>query len=68
MKKTLPALFLLFFSFSCFPQTVKADGATGFICNPENGKTYSCTIKFKDGKSDRCDYTDIFLIDRTQTS
>lgn len=68
MKKPLPALFLLFFSLSCFPQSLNADSAIGSIYNPENRQTHSCTIKFKDRKSNLPGYTDIFLIDRTQTS
>lgn len=39
----------------------------GTIYDPENGKTYSCTIKFRDGKLDLRGYIGISLIGRTQT-
>jgi uncharacterized protein (DUF2147 family) len=134
MNKTLPALFLLFLSLSCFPQAVSADAVLGTwltasgkakvqiykegdkyngkivwlkiptyedgkhnpdkakqsvpllglnmlkgfefdedewedgtIYDPENGKTYSCTIKYRDGKLDLRGYIGISLIGRTQT-
>jgi len=39
----------------------------GTIYDPENGKTYSCTIKYRDGKLDLRGYIGISLIGRTQT-
>lgn len=39
----------------------------GTIYDPENGKTYSCKIKFRDGKLDLRGYIGISLIGRTQT-
>ena len=39
----------------------------GFIYDPENGKTYSCFIKYRDGKLDLRGYLGISLIGRTQT-
>jgi len=39
----------------------------GTIYDPENGKTYSCTIKFRDGKLDLRGFIGISLIGRTQT-
>lgn len=38
----------------------------GTIYDPENGKTYSCTITMKDGKLDVRGYIGISLIGRTQ--
>lgn len=139
MNKTLPVLFLLFVSLSCFSQTVSADAVIGTwltasgkakvqiykegdkyngkivwlktptyedgkpktdknnpdkakqsvpllglnmlkgfefdedewedgtIYDPENGKTYSCTIKYRDGKLDLRGYIGISLIGRTRT-
>ncbi len=39
----------------------------GTIYDPENGKTYSCNIKYRDGKLDLRGYIGISLIGRTQT-
>jgi uncharacterized protein (DUF2147 family) len=39
----------------------------GTIYDPENGKTYSCFIKYRDGKLDLRGYIGISLIGRTQT-
>lgn len=39
----------------------------GTIYDPENGKTYSCTITYRDGKLDVRGYVGISLIGRTQT-
>lgn len=39
----------------------------GTIYDPENGKTYSCKIKYRDGKLDLRGYVGISLIGRTQT-
>jgi uncharacterized protein (DUF2147 family) len=39
----------------------------GTIYDPENGKTYSCTIKYRDGLIDLRGYIGISLIGRTQT-
>lgn len=39
----------------------------GTIYDPENGKTYSCTIKYRNGKLDLRGYIGISLIGRTQT-
>jgi uncharacterized protein (DUF2147 family) len=39
----------------------------GTIYDPENGKTYSCTIKFRRGMLDLRGYIGISLIGRTQT-
>ena len=39
----------------------------GTIYDPENGKTYSCTIKYRDGKLDLRGYIGISMIGRTQT-
>ncbi|WP_317898407.1 DUF2147 domain-containing protein [Aurantibacillus circumpalustris] len=39
----------------------------GTIYDPENGKTYSCTIKFRNGMLDLRGYIGISLIGRTQT-
>ena len=39
----------------------------GIIYDPENGKTYSCKIKYRDGKLDLRGYIGISLIGRTQT-
>ena len=39
----------------------------GTIYDPENGKTYSCTMKMRDGKLDLRGYIGISLIGRTQT-
>ena len=62
-KKTAPLIGL---------QMLKAftfDGSqweNGTIYDPENGKTYSCTINMKDGKLDVRGYIGISLIGRTQ--
>ena len=39
----------------------------GTIYDPENGKTYSCKITYRDGKLDLRGYIGISLIGRTQT-
>ncbi|MES2678960.1 MAG: DUF2147 domain-containing protein [Bacteroidota bacterium] len=39
----------------------------GTIYDPLNGKTYSCVIKYRDGKLDLRGYIGISLIGRTQT-
>lgn len=39
----------------------------GTIYDPTNGKTYSCNIKYRDGKLDLRGYIGISLIGRTQT-
>jgi uncharacterized protein (DUF2147 family) len=39
----------------------------GTIYDPENGKTYSCTIRYRDGMLDLRGYIGISLIGRTQT-
>lgn len=39
----------------------------GTIYDPENGKTYSCYIKYRDGKLDLRGYVGISLMGRTQT-
>lgn len=39
----------------------------GTIYDPENGKTYSCRIKYRDGALDLRGYIGISLIGRTQT-
>ncbi len=39
----------------------------GTIYDPENGKTYSCKLKYRDGKLDLRGYIGISLIGRTQT-
>jgi len=39
----------------------------GTIYDPENGKTYSCTIKYRDGMLDLHGYIGISMIGRTQT-
>ncbi len=39
----------------------------GTIYDPNNGKTYSCVIKYRDGKLDLRGYIGISLIGRTQT-
>lgn len=39
----------------------------GTIYDPENGKTYSCTMTYRDGKLDVRGYVGISLIGRTQT-
>lgn len=39
----------------------------GTIYDPENGKTYSCTIRYRDGMLDVRGYVGISLLGRTQT-
>ncbi len=39
----------------------------GTIYDPNNGKTYSCVIKYRDGKLDLRGYIGISLLGRTQT-
>ena len=39
----------------------------GTIYDPTNGKTYSCVIKYRNGKLDLRGYIGISLIGRTQT-
>ena len=39
----------------------------GTIYDPENGKTYSCTMTYREGKLDVRGYIGISLIGRTQT-
>jgi len=39
----------------------------GTIYDPENGKTYSCKVKYRDGKLDVRGYIGISLLGRTET-
>ena len=44
----------------------KDEWEDGTIYDPDNGKTYSCYIKYRDGKLDLRGYIGISLIGRTQ--
>lgn len=45
----------------------KGQWLDGTIYDPENGKTYSCFIKYRDGMLDLRGYIGISLVGRTQT-
>lgn len=45
----------------------KGQWQDGTIYDPENGKTYSCYIKYRDGMLDLRGYIGITLVGRTQT-
>jgi uncharacterized protein (DUF2147 family) len=63
-KRTVPLLGLNLLKDFVFDEDEWEDGT---IYDPENGKTYSCTIKYRDGKLDLRGYIGISLIGRTQT-
>lgn len=62
-KQTAPLLGLSMLKNFTFDGSKWEDGT---IYDPENGKTYSCTITMKDGKLDVRGYIGISLIGRTQ--
>jgi len=63
-KQTVPLLGLNMLKGFVFDDGEWEDGT---IYDPENGKTYSCTIKYRDGMLDLRGYIGISLIGRTQT-
>lgn len=63
-KQTVPMLGLNLLRGFVFDDNEWEDGT---IYDPENGKTYSCTIKYRDGMLDLRGYIGISLIGRTQT-
>jgi uncharacterized protein (DUF2147 family) len=63
-KQTNPLIGLNLLKDFVFDEDVWEDGT---IYDPENGKTYSCNIKYRDGKLDLRGYIGISLIGRTQT-
>ena len=63
-KQTTPLLGLNMLKGFVFDEGEWNDGT---IYDPENGKTYSCKIKYRDGKLDLRGYIGISLIGRTQT-
>ncbi len=63
-KRTNPLIGLNLLKDFVFDKDVWEDGT---IYDPENGKTYSCNIKYRDGKLDLRGYIGISLIGRTQT-
>jgi uncharacterized protein (DUF2147 family) len=64
IKQTVPLLGLNMLKGFVFKKNEWSDGT---IYDPENGKTYSCFIKYRDGKLDLRGYLGISLIGRTQT-
>lgn len=63
-KQTAPLLGLNMLKGFVFKKDEWGDGT---IYDPENGKTYSCFIKYRDGKLDLRGYIGISLVGRTQT-
>jgi uncharacterized protein (DUF2147 family) len=63
-KQTEPLLGLNMLKGFVFDEDEWEDGT---IYDPENGKTYSCTIKYRNGMLDLRGYIGISLIGRTQT-
>lgn len=63
-KKTAPLMGLNMLKDFVFDDDEWEDGT---IYDPENGKTYSCTMTYRDGKLDVRGYVGISLIGRTQT-
>ncbi|MHB8259232.1 MAG: DUF2147 domain-containing protein [Bacteroidia bacterium] len=63
-KQTTPTLGLRMLKDFVFDEDKWADGT---IYDPENGKTYSCKITWRDGKLDVRGYVGISLIGRTDT-
>jgi uncharacterized protein (DUF2147 family) len=63
-KQTTPIMGLNMLKGFIFDEDKWTDGT---IYDPENGKTYSCKITFRDGKLDVRGYMGISLIGRTDT-
>lgn len=63
-KQTTPLMGLNMLKDFVFDEDEWEDGT---IYDPENGKTYSCTMTYRDGKLDVRGYIGISLIGRTQT-
>ena len=64
MKKTIPLMDLNLLKNFEFDD---GEWTNGTIYDPTNGKTYSCVIKYRNGKLDLRGYIGISLIGRTQT-
>ncbi len=63
-QRTVPLLGLNLLKGFVFKRGEWTDGT---IYDPENGKTYSCYVKYRDGRLDLRGYLGITLIGRTQT-
>lgn len=64
LKQSMPLMGLNMLKGFVFDEDEWEDGT---IYDPENGKTYSCTMTYRDGKLDVRGYIGISLIGRTQT-